>query len=54
MDLIQGKAPDLIAVDGIDFDVLATAGAFMDLYALMDQDPEFGRDAFVESVLKAH
>ena len=54
MDLVQGKAPDLILTDGIDFDVLAGAGAFLDLYMLMDQDPEFGRDAFVESILKVH
>ena len=54
LDLIQGKGPDLIGVDGVDFDVLASAGAFLDLYALMDRDPQCGRDAFVESVLKAH
>ena len=54
MELFQGKAPDLILTDGIDFDVLAGAGAFLDLYSLMDQDPEYGRDTFVKSVLKAH
>ena len=54
LDLIQGKAPDLITTDGLDVDLLAAAGAFWDLYTFMDSEAQYGRDAWVESVLKAY
>lgn len=54
LDLIQGKAPDLITTGGIDTDMLANAGAFANLYEFMEEDGDCGRDKFVESVLKAY
>lgn len=54
LDLIQGKAPDLIDTAGIDVDVLAGAGSFADLYPFLDGDQELGRDALALSVLKAY
>ncbi|MBR1701138.1 MAG: extracellular solute-binding protein [Lachnospiraceae bacterium] len=54
LELLQGKAPDIIATEGIDYEVLANAGAFMDLYGFMDEDTEGNRERFVSSVLKAY
>ncbi len=54
LDVIQGKAPDLICTEGIEFEILANAGAFMDLYEFMADDPECGREMFLPSVLQAY
>ncbi len=54
LDVIQGKAPDLIDTDGIDYEILANAGAFMDLYGFMEGDPECGREMLLDSVRKAY
>lgn len=54
LDVIQGKAPDVFSTDGMEYDVLANAGALMDLYGFLDQDPELGREDLVSSVLKAY
>lgn len=54
MDIIQGKAPDLISVDGIEYETLSTKGAFVDLYDLMTKDQEINKDTLVSSVIKVH
>lgn len=53
LDVIRGKAPDLICTGGIDFEILANKGAFADLYGFMEKDRECGREIFLPSVLKA-
>lgn len=54
LDVIRGKAPDLICTEGIDFDILANTGAFADLYEFMEKDQECGREVFLPSVLEAY
>lgn len=39
---------------GIDYDILANAGALTDLYGFLDGDPECGREDLVSSVLRAY
>lgn len=48
MDLVQGKAPDLMMVMGLDYEMLAAKGAFANLYDLMGTD----RDLFLDSVMR--
>lgn len=54
LDIIQGKAPDLISTDGIAYENLANAGAFTDLYMFMQEDAEVNVDSLVSSVLAAY
>lgn len=54
MDVIQGKAPDLICVDGIEYESLANTGAFVDLYTFMQQDAELSAENLVSSVLNVY
>lgn len=54
MEVIQGKAPDLICVDGIEYESLANAGAFADLYMFMRQDAELNAEKLVSSVLNVY
>lgn len=50
MEIVQGKAPDLICVDGLGYESLAKAGAFADLYTLMQKDAEVDEEDFVSSI----
>lgn len=54
LDIIQGTAPDIISVYGIDYENLAQKGAFCDLYSFMNSDTDANRQDFVESVLRAY
>lgn len=54
LDIIQGKAPDLISVYGIEYESLAKAGSFTDLYTFMNQDNELNADRLVSSVLEVY
>ncbi len=54
LDIVSGSAPDMIATEGIDVDLLANAGAFMNLYSFMETDDQCNKDALVDSVLKAY
>lgn len=54
MEVIQGKAPDLICVDGIEYESLANVGAFADLYRFMQQDAELNAENLVSSVLNVY
>lgn len=54
LDIIQGKAPDLISVYGIEYESLANVGAFADLYMFMQQDDEINADSFVSSVTEVY
>ena len=53
-DIIQGKAPDLICVDGMEYESLANVGAFVDLYPLMQQEAELNPENLVSSVLNVY
>ncbi|MCM1215539.1 MAG: extracellular solute-binding protein [Lachnospiraceae bacterium] len=54
LDVIQGKAPDLIDVSGLEYESLANAGAFADLYPLMQQDDELNAESLISSILKIY
>ncbi len=54
LDIIQGKAPDLISVYGIEYESLSNVGAFVDLYTLMQKDTEISVDSLVSSVLEVY
>lgn len=54
MDIIQGKAPDLISVYGLEYENFARVGAFSDLYTFMQQDAELKESNFVSSVLDVY
>jgi ABC-type glycerol-3-phosphate transport system substrate-binding protein len=54
MDILQGKAPDLIQGDTLDYDNLARVGAFSDLYALMREDGKLAKEDFVTSILQTY
>ena len=53
LDVVTGKAPDMIAVSGIDYRIFSGKGVFADLYELMEGDGECSRDMLVGSVVKA-
>ena len=54
LDVLKGSAPDLFDAGGIDYEILADKGVFLDLYEFMDRDPECGGEKMVSSVLKAY
>lgn len=54
MDVIQGKAPDLISVYGLGYESLANIGALADLYMFMQHDAELDEESFVSSVLNVY
>lgn len=53
-DIIQGKAPDLISVYGIECESLANAGAFADLYMFMQTDGKLNESDLVSSVIEVY
>ncbi|MCM1188491.1 MAG: extracellular solute-binding protein [bacterium] len=54
LDVISGKAPDIITVTGTDYRVFAEKGALADLYDFMEGDEECSREMLVRSVAEAY
>lgn len=54
MEVMQGKAPDIIFTDGIDYEMLATKGAFENLYNNIKEDSELTKNEIVKSVLESY
>lgn len=54
LDVVTGKAPDIISVSGIDYRMFAGKGVLADLYDFMKEDGECSREMLVESVAKAY
>lgn len=55
LDVISGKAPDIIVSYSRNIiSTLANKGLYLDLYELIDSDPELSRDDFVENVIKCY
>lgn len=54
MDIVKGKAPDILSLSSIDYYPWAEKGILEDLYTYMDKDEQLGRDGFVSSVLEAY
>ncbi len=54
LDLIQGRTPDLICTDGLEYENLARMGAFSDLYLFMQEDGVLNKENLISSVLGAY
>lgn len=54
LDVVTGKAPDIIAVSGIDYSMFSEKGVLADLYGFMRDDEEFSKDMLVRSVVEAY
>ena len=54
LEILKGSAPDLFDTGGIDYEILADKGVFLDLYEFMDRDPLCSRDKMMSEVLKAY
>ncbi len=52
-EIMAGNVPDILDLNGLPIDKLASRGLLLDLYPLLDADPELGRDAIFPSVLRA-
>lgn len=53
LDVVTGKAPDVITTGGIDCRVLYDKGVLADLYDFMENDEECSKDMLVQSVAEA-
>ena len=54
LDVVTGKAPDIIAVSGIDYNMFSEKGVLADLYEFMQKDEEFTKDMLVPSASEAY
>lgn len=53
LDVVSGKAPDLITTGGIDYSLLSRKGVLADLYDFMEKDDQLTKDMLVRSVAEA-
>jgi len=53
IDLMTGRAPDIIIGDRATMASLTNAGLLHDLYEFMDADPELNRSDFIPSILES-
>ena len=52
-EIISGKAPDILVVDGLPVEQYAARGLLEDLYTYLDSDGELSRDSLFQSILSA-
>ena len=52
-EIMAGTVPDILDLNGIPVQKLASRGLLADLYPLLDADEELGRDAIFPSILQA-
>jgi len=52
-DIISGNIPDMLVLEGLPFHQYVARDLLVDIYPLIDSDPELNRSDFIESVLKA-
>jgi ABC-type glycerol-3-phosphate transport system substrate-binding protein len=53
LSLVSGDGPDLISLDGFEYETYASKGVFVDLYTFLDADPELDKNDLVLPVLEA-
>ncbi len=53
LSLVAGDGPDLISLDGFDYEIYADKGVFANLYDFMEADPDFDSDALLTPILKS-
>lgn len=54
LDIVTGKAPDILDVSAVDYDVFAEKGVLADLYGFMKEDVDCSKDMLISSVIEAH
>lgn len=54
LDVVSGKAPDIIEVSDSYLSLLAQKGVFADLYTFMEKDKECSKDMLVENILELY
>jgi len=52
-EIIAGNIPDILDVSNLPYNQYAAKGLLLDLYPLIDADPDINRSDFFESVLRA-
>mgnify|MGYP000879084269 CR=1 FL=1 len=53
LSLISGDGPDLISLDGFEYETYAAKGVFVNLYDYLNNDPDITPDQLVQPALKA-
>lgn len=54
LDVVAGKAPDIITVGGIDYSMFSDKSVLADLYDFMKEDAQVSKDMLVQSVAEAY
>lgn len=54
LDIVTGKAPDIITVGGIDYSMFSEKGVLADLYDFMQEDAQVSKDMLMQSVVGAY
>ena len=54
LDIVTGKAPDILSVSAMDYELFVDKGILADLYGFMEEDTELDRDMLIPSVVKAY
>ena len=52
-DILAGDVPDILDLSSVPVDKYISKGMLLDLYPLIDQDPELKREDFIDNILKA-
>lgn len=52
-EIISGNVPDLIDVSNMPYKQYASKGLLEDLYPYLDNDPDYSKEALVQSIVKA-
>jgi len=52
-EIMAGNIPDIICLTGLPYEQFVSKGLLVDLYPLIDADPEFSRGDFVEGAFSA-
>lgn len=54
LDIISGRAPDVMDISEIDTNIFTDKGVFADLYAFMESDQDLQKDMLMDSVRTAY
>ena len=50
-DLLAGDIPDIIDLSGVSAEKYISKGMLLDLYTMMDKDPDISKDDFIDNIL---
>lgn len=54
LDIVTGKAPDILDVSAVDYDIFVEKGVLVDLYGFMQEDADCNKDRMISSVIEAY